>query len=124
MRPIYLTYPAVTATFNTDPIVLDQYISPGNAAVTIAMTGGTGPSASVVLQYTTDNVLDPNVTNYLWQPFAASPFSAAGAYTFNTVGAVEGIFTYAPKAVRVQVTAVAGSPTIAVQVIQVGIGGT
>lgn len=124
MRPIYLTYSPVTASTVTSPIVLDQYISPGNMVTTIVL-GGSATSATVVLEYTTDNVIDPTVTSYTWQPFTATPFSATGTYAFTAAGAVEGAFTMLPKAVRVRCTAVAGtSPTMSVQVIQAGIGGT
>ena len=123
MRPIYFTYTSVAAGgFTGPPVPLDQYISPGNVGVTISLTSGT--SATVVLQYTTDNVLDPAVSTYVWQPFTATPFNTAGTYTFSGLGAIEGMFTFAPKAIRVLCTVAAGSPTINVQVIQAGIGGT
>jgi hypothetical protein len=123
MRPIYITLNPATATSVTDPIVLDQYIAPANVAVTVNMTSGT--SAGIVLEFTTDNVLDPAVTSYVWQPFTATPFSSSGAYSFTSApSAVEAMFAYAPKALRVRWTAAAGSPVMNVQVIQYGIGGT
>lgn len=130
MRPIYLKYPAVdTNGFNTPPIPLDQYIAPGNVTVTIKMINGSAPTATVILEYTTDNVLDQTTTSIVWQPFTAAPFnsgssSPAGQYMFTGVGAIEGMFSFAPKAVRVRCTLATGAPDMEVQVIQAGLGGT
>lgn len=123
MRPVYFSFTNPQVGNVAGPIVLDQYIAPGNATCTISSIGGT--SSTCILEYTTDNVIDyPAPSNIVWQPYTASPFSATGSYSFTGTGTVEAMFSYAPKALRVRVTAVAGNPTINIQVIQAGLGGT
>lgn len=123
MRPVYFSFTNPQVGYVAGPVVLDQYIAPGNATCTISSIGGT--SSSVVLEFTTDNVIDnPAPTSVIWQPYTSSPFNTSGSYSFTGTGTVEAMFAYAPKALRVRVTAVAGTPTINIQVIQAGLGGT
>lgn len=134
MRPIYLNYPSVAAAgFVTDPIVLDQYISPGNVTITINLSnpGTLTATAQVLVDFTTDNVLEPQTTTIIWQPYTATPFTASGSeyvYSFSVnageSAAIEAMFAYAPKAIRVRVRSVTNTPNMSVQVIQLGIGGT
>lgn len=124
MRPIYLTFPALAAPVIAGPFPLDQYISPGQTSTTINVLNGTTPTATVYLEFTADNILDPDTTTVIWQPYTASPFAIDGSYNFTQAGAVEAVISLTPKALRVRVTAVSGAPDVKINIIQAGIGGT
>lgn len=125
MRPIYInvTLSPTGPLYVSPAIVLDQYVAPGNILATLTLkTTGVAP---LKLEYTTDDIFDPNAT-IVWQPYGNTPFSTSGQVTLtssnNVPAAAPANFAYAPRALRVSTTAaVSGTPLLSIQVIQLGV---
>lgn len=123
MRPIYIELNPAPATYTSAPIVLDQYVAPGNIVATLAVKNA-GASVTAVLEFTTDDIFDTPPAVFVWQPFTATPFNTSGSVTISGVGAAQAAFAFAPKALRVRITGITGSPAFSIQVIQLGIAST
>lgn len=119
MRRIELNI--VSPATQSDPIVLDQYIAPGNVVFTVIMTAGT--STTVAVQHTNDDIFasDYSPATGYWEEYTASPFPVALTAGNNVA---EGVYAFAPKAIRFVLSSPVGSPTVRCQVVQAGIGGT
>jgi hypothetical protein len=110
MRPVRVT---LTAAGVSPPVVLDQYLSPFNIGLGIAVTGGA--SLTYTVQHTFDDVFasgfDPATATW----YANSGLSAKTA-------SFDGNYAYPVTAVRLNVTAwTSGSATLTV--LQAGIPG-
>lgn len=123
MRSIYVNQPTLQATFISDPIVLDQYVAPGNVIVTLAVKNA-GTSATGILEFTTDDIFNTPPASFVWQPFTATPFNTGGSVTVNGLGAAQAAFAFAPRAIRYRASSITGTPNFSLQVIQLGIAST
>lgn len=124
MRPIYITtanLPAVGTTY-TQAVPMDIYIAPGQVSVIGVATAGT--SASLSLQVTNDDIFatDYNPLTGNWLTLPATTFSNSGALTPSNP--VEATLTAVPRAIRVGFAGCVGNPTVGLQIVQSGIGGT
>lgn len=130
MRPIYVKRQNVTTSATSGWIVIDQYIAPGNVAVSVKLTQKTAttPTGNVTAVFTNDDIFDSTLNgNFANDPYTASPFNASGVWNFagftgtGSVVVVEAMYAYAPRAVGMNVNVTTGQVDFEVQVIQLGL---
>jgi hypothetical protein len=135
MRPIYVKRQNVTSAASSTSgwIVMDQYVAPGNAIMSIKLTQKTGvtPTGTLTAVFTNDDIFDPSLNGaFANQVYTATPFNASGAWTItgftgiNSVVVVEATFDYVPRAVGTNLVITAGQVDFETQVIQLGIAST
>lgn len=133
MRPVYVKKPNITGSTTSGWIVCDQYVAPGNVAVSVKLTQKTAttPTGTVTAVFTNDDIFDPTLSgSFANQLYTATPFNTSGVWTitgFSGVGSqvvVEAMYAYAPRAVGMNLNITAGQVDFEVQVIQLGIAST
>lgn len=107
MRPITVQ---VSSQAASDPIPLDNYISPFNLGLGVSLSAGASLTYSV--QHTFDNIWDKN-----FNPATATWFSHATMVNKNS--SFDGNYAYPVSAIRLNVTAYT-SGTAKLTVIQAG----
>lgn len=134
MRPIYIKKSNVTGSDSSGWVVIDQYVAPGNVAVSVKLTQKTAttPTGTVTASFTNDDIFDPVVAaeGFANQAYAASPFNASGTWTITGLSGegsqvvVEAMYAYAPRAVQMAINLTGGEVDFETQVIQLGIAST
>ena len=108
MRPVRIT---LTAAGVSPVIPLDQYISPFNIGIGVALAAGT--SATYTVQHTFDDVFAPgfDAATATWYPHATLAAKSASA---------DGNYAFPVSAVRLNAASVSGG-ALSMNVLQAGI---